>query len=80
MSCLCFLYSFSPRVHSIFLQEYIVLLKSEKESLNLFLNGKPHIKTEQLCNLCLKQFTKVKLDILEPCTDLAIDTGYLSDV
>lgn len=57
-----------------------MLLKSEKESLNLFLNGKPHIKTEQLCNLCLKQFTKVKLDILEPCTDLAIDTGYLSDV
>lgn len=42
--------------------------------------GKPHIKTEQLYNLCLKQFTKVKLDILEPCTDLAIDIGYLSDV
>lgn len=40
--------------------------------------GKSDTKTEQLCNYVLnKKFTKVKIDILELCTDLAIGVGYL---
>lgn len=43
--------------------------------------GKSDTKTEQLCNYVLnKKFTKVKVDILELCTDLAVGVGYLSNV